>query len=83
MKDFKVNGCTELNEDDLDNVSGGAWNYYDTDGNGSADTVTIDGIGTYKCNGSTKNNVIMLIVRNPGLSNAEIVSLALEKGYIW
>ena len=83
MKDFKVNGCAELTEDDLDSVNGGAWNYHDTDGNGSMDTVVIDGIGTYSCNGSTKGNVIMLILQNPNLSNSEIVELALDRGYIW
>ena len=73
----------ELKDSDLENVAGGAWNYYDSDGNGTFDKVKIDGVGTYNCNDSTKSKVIGLILNNPSLSASEIADLALSKGYIW
>lgn len=73
----------ELKENDLVNVAGGAWNYYDSDNNGTVDKCRIDGDKTYNCNAGSKNNIIVMMVKNPGLSLQEYISMALDKGYIW
>lgn len=73
----------ELNDEDLDNVAGGAFNYYDTDGNGDKDTCKIDGYGTYHCNAASKSNITLLILQNPGCSVQQIIDMAIEKKYLW
>lgn len=73
----------ELNDEDLDNVSGGTFNYMDTTGDGVKDTCKVDGVGTYHCNAQSKANIITLYLQNQNLSPAELVELAIAKGYLW
>lgn len=75
----------ELKDEDLDDVSGGAFVYKDTDGNGTADTCEIEGAGTYHCNGNSKYNIIRLCVdpKNKNATLEDIVQQALALGYIW
>lgn len=75
----------ELKDEELDNISGGAFIYRDTDGNGTADSCEVEGVGSFHCNASSKYNIIRLCVdpKNEGKSLEELVQMALDLGYIW
>lgn len=73
----------ELKDEDLDSVSGGAFVYKDTTGDGIKDTCEVEGIGTYHCNAQSKTNIINLYLKNQDKSLEEIVQMAINLGYIW
>lgn len=87
MKDFKVNGCTELTEDDLDKVSGGGWKFYDSDNNGTTDKVDVSScgafLGTFNCNGQSADKIDGIIGQHPTWSARQVLDEALRLGYVW
>lgn len=71
----------ELNEDDLDQVIGGAFNYYTN----PDDTMycVVDGAGTYNCTENAKDKISAYIVTHRGCTLQEVIDYALNKGYFW
>ena len=70
----------QLNDDQLDMVTGGAFNFYA--GKDGQKQVYVDGVGTFNCNDSASAWIISQIT-SPNASEEAIVKEALEKGMLW
>ncbi len=73
----------ELKDEDLDSVSGGAFIYKDTTGDGVKDTCEVEGVGTFHCNAQSKDNITRLFLQNQTMPLNDLVELAISLGYIW
>lgn len=72
----------ELNEQDLEEVVGGAFNFYTYKKTGEY-LCYVDGIGTYKATSSkSKTQVTKMCAQNNGLSQQELADMAVAKGYL-
>ena len=69
----------QLNDTELDQVAGGAFNFYSRDGKAQC---YIDGVGTFNCSDSASAWIISQITR-PDVSPADIVDEAVKKGLLW
>ena len=71
----------ELNEQEWENVVGGAFNFrYNSKGKYICD---VDGIGVFYALESAKRQICVYDIQNPGLSDQEKVDWALAQGYLW
>lgn len=75
-----MNNRIELNNEELEGVAGGRFNYYPQ--NDGTYLVQVDGVaGSWHCKQSDKSTVTGVIGRNAGtMSPAEIVSLLVSQG---
>ena len=72
----------QLNENDLEDVVGGAFNFYTYKKTGEY-LCYVDGIGTYKPTSSnSKNQIVKMCAQNPNLTQQELVDLAINNGYL-
>ena len=72
----------ELNEQDLQDVVGGAFNFYTYKKTGEY-LCYVDGIGTYKpTSSSSRAQIVVMCAQNDGLSQQELVDLAIANGYL-
>lgn len=71
----------ELNDLDLDNVVGGAFNY-NTAADGSM-TCRVDGADTYHCTENAKNKISTYVLTHKGCSLQDVINYALANGYFW
>ena len=69
----------QLNDDQLEQVTGGAFNFYSRDGQ---KLVYVDGIGTFYCNDSASSWIISQMTSDNVAPDA-IVEKALKEGLIW
>ncbi len=70
----------ELKPEEMDKVVGGAFNYFEEDGQYYC---LIDDVGLFKAKYSAKRQITQLILNNRGASLQEIVDLAIADGEIW
>ncbi len=70
----------QLNDEQVEQVTGGAFNFY-TSKEGQR-LVYVDGVGTFNCNDSASAWIISQIT-SPNASEEAIVKEALEKGMLW
>jgi len=68
----------KLDDQVLENVSGGAFNFYNKDGKAMC---YIDGVGTYYCSAEASSWIISQITGSE--SPASIVAGAVDKGLLW
>lgn len=71
----------EINETDLENINGGAFNY-----NPQADgtyKVVVDGVGTYTCKASDLGNIFGTVSVNDKKPAADVVAILLSKGLFY
>lgn len=71
----------ELKDEILENVVGGAFNYY-TNADGSMNC-RVDGAGTYNCSENAKRKISLYIMNNASCTLDDIVNYALSNGYFW
>lgn len=71
----------ELNEQQLDQVVGGAF-HYNTQEDGSM-TCRIDGAGTYKCTDNAKQKISKYILQHDDATLQDIINYAVSNGYFW
>lgn len=71
----------ELKDMELEDVVGGAFNFYVGRTSGKL-LCYVDGIGTYEANSASRDNVTYLCFQYPELSASELVNLALQNGYL-
>ena len=71
----------ELKEDNLDNVVGGAFNWYSED-DGSK-FCHVDGVGTYKVTASAQSRWMILMLQHKldGWTAADFVNVLVSEGY--
>jgi len=73
----------ELNEQDLDNVVGGAFKFYDMNGQGMCKVSDVSNPGKYYCNfGTGVYEFMQMRGQNPGLSADEYLQMALDRGIL-
>ena len=74
-----------LSDDELDNVSGGAFNYntYSNADGSSYMTCRVDGVGTFNCTESAKRYISLFIMNNDSCTLDEVVNYALANGYFF
>lgn len=71
----------ELNEEQLDDVVGGAFNFrYNSKG---AYICKVDGVGTYYASENAKRQLAVYEIGHPGLSDADLVAWAVAQGLFW
>lgn len=71
----------EINEQDLENVVGGAFNFrYNSKGKYIC---VVDDIGVYYAKETAKRQICIYDIQNPGLSEQELVDWAIDQGYLW
>ena len=71
----------ELNEQDMEEVVGGAYHYYyHKDG---TITVKVDNVGTYNCSPDAKIKIVAYKLENEGTPPAEVVQYAIDNGLYW
>ncbi len=68
-----------LNDDQLDQVTGGAFNFYSRDGQKQ---VYVDGIGTFNCSDSASAWIISQVTSG-NASPASVVEEAVAQGLLW
>ena len=68
-----------LNNDDLQDVVGGAFNFYAKDNNGMC---YIDGVGTYYCSPEASSWVVTKMTK-AGTSPSDVVAEAVQQGLFW
>ena len=71
----------ELNEQELDNVVGGAF-HYNTMPDGSM-TCRVDGDLTYKCTDNAKQKISKFFLQNPNATLQDAINYAKQNGYFW
>lgn len=71
----------ELNDQELENVVGGAF-HYNTQADGSM-TCRVDGAGTYHCTDNAKQKLSKYFLQNPDASLQDAINYALQNGYFW
>ena len=72
----------ELNEQDLGEVVGGAFNFYTRRSTGEY-LCYVDGIGTYQPTSvNSKTEIVKMCAQNNGASQQELVNMAIANGYI-
>ena len=71
---------TQLNDEQVEQVTGGAFNFYS--GKEGQKMVYVDGIGTFNCNDSASAWIISQVTSSSATAKT-IVSEALEKGLLW
>lgn len=71
----------ELNEENLANVVGGAFNWYSEDDGSSY--CKVDGVGTYKVTPSAQSRWMMLMLQHKldGWTAADFVDVLVSEGY--
>ncbi len=70
----------QLNDDQLDMVTGGAFNFYA--GKDGQKQVYVDGVGTFNCNDSASAWIVSQITSG-NTSPESVVAEAVEKGLLW
>ena len=74
----------QLDDMNLEEVVGGAFKFYDQDGQGYCKVSDVSSPGKYKCAAGTGVYAFMQMrAENPGLSGDEYLSMALAKGILW
>lgn len=74
----------QLNEQELENVVGGAFKFYDMNGQGYCKVSDVSNPGKYKCNcGTGVYEFMKMRGENPGLSADEYLDMALAEGILW
>ena len=74
----------QLNEQELDGVVGGAFKFYDMDGQGYCKVSDVSEPGKYRCRcGSGVYEFMEMRANNPGLSGDEYLEMALDEGILW
>ncbi len=68
----------QLTDQDLDNVVGGAFNFYTKD---TENRCYIDGMGTYLCSPEASAWVVKQITS--GVPTADVLAQAVENGLFW
>ena len=72
----------QLNEQDLQEVVGGAFNFFNNVHTGEP-MCYADGIGMFKpTSENSKAQIIRMCAQNDGLSQQELVNMALANGYL-
>ena len=71
----------ELKEKDLENIVGGAFNYYYND-DGSM-YCHIDNGGTYDCSADAKDKISVYILTHRGCTLDDVIDYALDNGLFW
>lgn len=72
----------ELNEQDIDQVVGGAFHFYTNQKTGEKMCV-VDGFGLYKATAPTSvTDVITMCANNPTKTQQELLDMAVGNGYI-
>lgn len=69
----------QMNEDTLDLVNGGAFNFYDLEGQGAC---YVDGVGTFYCNDKAATWIVEQMSK-PGASASAIADEAVARGLFW
>ncbi len=69
---------SKLNDQELNNVVGGAFNFYTKD---NENRCYIDGVGTFLCNADASTWIISQF--STGADPATIAQQAVEKGILW
>lgn len=73
----------QINEEDIEQVVGGAFNFFTSKKTGEMKCY-VDGIGTYTCPSSTaKDQLSVMCARNPGLSQQELLDRAIANGWLY
>ncbi len=71
----------ELNEQELDQVVGGAFHYnYAEDG---SMTCRVDGADTYHCTANAKDQISAYIITHKGCTLNDVINYATQNGYFW
>ena len=68
----------KIKDNDLDYISGGAFNFYQKDGK---NLVYIDGIGTYYCDATAADWITSNIIKNKNIQS--LLDQAIEKKLFW
>ena len=71
----------ELNDQDLDQVVGGAF-HYNSSSDGSM-TCRVDGAGTYHCTENAKDKLSVYFLKNKKATLQDAINYALQNGYFW
>jgi len=73
----------ELNEQNLEDVVGGAFKFYDKDGYGRCKVSDVSQPGNYYCNpGTGAYEFMQMRGANPGLTADEYLQMALNRGIL-
>lgn len=74
-----------LSDDELDNVSGGAFNYntYTNSDGSSYMTCRVDNVGTYNCTENAKRYISLFFMNNPSASVQDAIDYAFANGYFF
>ena len=70
----------ELNEQELEEVVGGRFTYYEDDD--GVYKCTVDDVGTFKATYNAKRTITQLYLKNKDKSPAELVELAIAAGVL-
>ena len=72
----------QLNEQDVKEVVGGAFNFFENANTGEP-MCYVDGVGMYYVTSSdSKKNIIKMCAQNDGLSQQELADMAVANGWI-
>lgn len=84
MEVFVMANRVPVNEQELDNIVGGAFKFYTLDNQGFCKVSDVANPGTYKCTAVTGVYTFMQMrSENPGLSGDEYLEMALNQGILW
>ena len=72
----------ELNEQNLEDVVGGAFQFYNKDGQGYCRVTKTQGGGTFTCNEGAVHDFIDMKSANPGHTAEEYLQMALDQGIL-
>lgn len=73
----------ELNEHDMEQVVGGAFQFYNEGNEGFCIVSDVSRPGEYHCLTTGVYSFMQMRAENPGLSADEYLDMALEKGILW
>ena len=74
----------QINEQELENVVGGAFRFYDQGNQGYCKVSDVSNPGKYKCTaGSGVYEFMKMRAENPGLSADDYLDMALDRGILW
>lgn len=72
-----------LDDQNLDDIVGGAFKFYNQNGQGYCKVSDVTDPGKYLCRETGVYEFMQLRANNPGLSGDEYLALGLQQGILW